>query len=130
MKKEDEIGVNTAGTSDYKDTGTGQIPRLIVITRGDLNPGLIVAQSGHAISQFHLDYPDLAKAWNNNYLISLSINSKEKLESLLTKLLDMGIFVSYFCEPDISNELTSVCFLECNKTKKLTSSLRLSLETI
>ena len=115
-----------------KDTGTGykQNQRLIVITRNDLNPGYQIAQSGHAISQFHLDYPDLSKMWNNNYLISLSVDSERRLKILLNRLLDMGIPVSYFCEPDINDELTSICFLESDKTNKLTSSLRLSLQTV
>ncbi len=89
-----------------------------------------MSQMGHSIAQFILENPDLAKKWNNSYLISLSIESKTKLEILLTKLCHMGIPVSYFTEPDINNELTSICFLETDKTIKMTSRLRLSLETI
>lgn len=39
----------------------------------------------------------------------------------------MGIPMSYFTEPDIGDELTSICFIETDKTKKLTSHLPLSL---
>lgn len=113
-----------------KDTGEGQVQRLIIITRSDLSPGLQISQSGHSIAQFHLDHPDLASKWNNNYLISLSVNSEKKLESVLNKLLGMGIPISYFCEPDINDELTSICFLESDKTNKVTNKLRLSLETV
>ena len=118
------------------DTGAGiidiehQVQRLIVITRSDLKPGLQIAQSGHAISQFLLDYPDLGKKWNNNYFISLSVNSEHKLQKILSQLFDMGISVSYFTEPDINDELTSVCFLESDKTKRITSKLRVSLEKL
>jgi len=82
---------------------------------------------GHSISQFILEHYILAKQWNNSYLISLSVNSEKKLIEILTKLNDMSIPASYFTEPDINNELTSICFLETEETKKLTSSLPLSL---
>ena len=104
--------------------------RLIVVTREDLKPGYQIAQSGHAISQFILEHHDLAKEWNNNYLISLSVSSEQKLENLLRKLIDIGHRVSYFLEPDINNELTSICFIETESTKKLTSHLPLSLNKI
>ena len=40
----------------------------------------------------------------------------------------MGITISYFEEPDIGNELTSICFVETEQTRKLTSHLPLSLK--
>lgn len=86
-----------------------------------------MSQSGHAISQFILDHHDLAKQWNNNYLISLSVSSELKLINLLNTLKDKGVPVSYFTEPDIDDQLTSICFLETEETKKLTRSLSLSL---
>jgi hypothetical protein len=100
----------------------------VVVTRKDLKPGYQIAQSGHAISQFILEHPELSKRWNNSYLISLSIDSEEKLQKLLFKLQDSGIPVSYFIEPDIGNQLTSICFLETEETIRLTSSLPLSLK--
>lgn len=86
-----------------------------------------MAQSGHAISQYFLDHPDLAREWNNNYLISLSISSEQELIQLLQTLYKHNIMVSYFCEPDINNELTSICFLENKTTRKFTHKLKLSL---
>lgn len=87
-----------------------------------------MAQSGHAISQFILEHHDLARRWNNNFLISLSIDSEEKLSKLLTKIQDMGVPVSYFIEPDFQDQLTSISFLETEQTRKLTSSLPLALK--
>lgn len=107
-----------------------QISRLIVITRDDINPGYQIAQSGHGIAQFYLDQPELARKWNNNYLISLSVPSEQKLTHLLEKLQKRNVPVSYFTEPDIGNELTSICFLETEETKKYTSHLPLSLKHI
>lgn len=107
---------------------THQINKLVVITRGDMTPGYQMAQSCHSVSQFILEHHDLAKKWNNNFLISLSIDSEEKLSNLLTKIQDIGVPVSYFTEPDIDNQLTSICFLETEQTRRLTSSLPLSLK--
>jgi hypothetical protein len=80
------------------------------------------------VSQFFLEHPEIANQWNNNYLISLSIDDEKSLKKLLNKLIDMGICVSYFHEPDIGNQLTSICFPDTDETKRLTSSLPLSLK--
>ena len=103
---------------------------MIIITRSDLKYGLQMSQMGHSLAQFILEHHDLAKEWNNNYLISLAVSSEQKLENLLRKLMDIGHRVSYFTEPDINNELTSICFIESDKTKSLTSHLPLSLSSI
>ena len=92
-----------------------------------MKPGYQIAQSNHGVSQFILDHHELAKQWNNNYLISLSVETEQKLQILLTKLIDIGIPVSYFTEPDIGDELTSICFLETDRTFRLTSHIPLSL---
>lgn len=105
-----------------------QISRLIVITRDDISPGYQLAQALHANSQFALEHPDLFKKWNNNYIISLSIESEEKLSILANKLTNIGVPISYFTEPDIGNQLTSICFIETDKTIKLTSKLQPSLK--
>jgi hypothetical protein len=95
------------------------------VTRGDLPLGAQAAQTGHAIAQFFLDHPDDAKKWNNNYLISLSINSERDLQNLLIKLYMEGIPVSEFYEPDLGNQLTSISFIETKETKKFTNKLSL-----
>jgi len=75
-----------------------------------------------------LEHPEKAREWNNNYLISLSIPNEQKLSSLLTKLLDNNISVSYFQEPDIENQLTSIAFQADDVSSKMVSSLPLSLK--
>ena len=107
-----------------------QINKLYVVTRGDLSPGHQIAQCGHAISQFFLDHHTKALQWNNNYLISLSIENEKKLIDLLNKLKDDGISVSYFQEPDIGNQLTSISFEGTEKSSKMVSSLPLSLKNL
>ncbi len=104
-----------------------QVERLITITRNDISSGYQIAQSGHAIAQFFLEHPELSKQWNNNYLISLSIDSEQSLYNLLEQIENTGTPVSYFREPDIGHELTSLCFIQNDKTKKITHKLKLSL---
>jgi hypothetical protein len=74
-----------------------------------------------------LDHHELAKRWNNNYLISLSIESEEKLFYFSKKLNELEIPYSIFTEPDIGDELTSLCFIETEDTKNLTRRLQVSL---
>ena len=105
-----------------------QVSRLITVTRGDLTPGRILAQTGHAISQFCLDHPDQSRKWNNNYLINLAVDSQEKLQKLLLKLHEKDVPLSFFTEPDFGNELTSICFVENDDTRRLTSHLPLAFK--
>jgi hypothetical protein len=86
-----------------------------------------MAQCGHSISQYFLDYPELGKKWCNNYLISLAIDSEEKLQKILNTFLQQNVEVSYFYEPDFNDQLTSICFLEDELTRKFTKKLKLSL---
>lgn len=86
-----------------------------------------MAQCGHAISQYFLDYPELGRKWRNNYLISLAIDSEEKLQHVLSIFQQHNVEVSYFYEPDFGDQLTSICFLENDFTKKYTKKLKLSL---
>jgi len=74
-----------------------------------------------------LDHHELAKRWNNNYLISLSIGSEEKLFYLSEKLKELEVPFSIFTEPDLGDELTSLCFIETEETKNLTRRLQVSL---
>lgn len=89
-----------------------------------------MAQSGHSISQFILENHDLARQWNNNYLISLSIETEQKLSILLDKIQKLHVPVSYFTEPDFGDELTSICFIENEQTESLTKKLRPALINI
>lgn len=59
----------------------------------------------------------------------MSVKSEYKLQEILSRLIDMGISVSYFTEPDIGDELTSIAFIESDKTKNITNKLRVALES-
>ena len=100
---------------------------MVVVTRNDLRPGSQNAQSIHAVSQFFLEHSELAKHWNNQYIVSLSEKSEHKLQALYLKLLDTGTPVSYFTEPDLGDQLTSICFPASAETEELTRNLPLLL---
>ena len=105
-----------------------QINKLIVVTRKDIDPGLQMSQSGHALAQFFLEHPERANQLNNNFLICLSIENEEKLHKLYNKLEERGIAVSYFTEPDIGHQMTAIAFEGSKEASKVTSSLPLALK--
>lgn len=51
--------------------------RLYVITRSDLQCSTMAVQAGHAVAQFCIEHPN--SEWNNNYLIMLQVENKDKL---------------------------------------------------
>ena len=111
------------------ETQLGQIcNRLIIISRKDLSPGAQNAQSLHAISQFALDHPAVFKAWNNQYVVSLSVLDENHLGNLLAKIESHGIPASAFYEPDLNFELTAICLEATEKASKLVSSLPLAFK--
>lgn len=108
---------------------THQVSKLYTVTRQDIAPGYQLAQSGHSIAQFFIDHPDLAKEWDNNYLISLSTHDEKSLIKLLEKLISIGVKVSAFQEPDLNNQITAISFRGCKNSSRLVSSLPLALKT-
>ena len=65
---------------------------------------------------------------NSNYLIVLEIDNEEKLQRLFYKLQDNGANVVAFTEPDIQDQLTSICYYGTPELRKLTEKLDLALE--
>jgi hypothetical protein len=55
------------------------------------------------------------------------VDNEEKLERLYYKLLDNGATVVAFREPDIDNQLTSICYYGTPEMIKITSNLKLAL---
>jgi len=58
----------------------------------------------------------------------LEIPNEYKLTDLLSKLEYHGAHVIGFREPDIDNQLTSLCFLGTPEMRKHTNKLNLSLK--
>jgi len=57
----------------------------------------------------------------------LSVKDENELNSLIKKLKKSNLYFSIFTEPDIDNQVTSVCIEPSDKTRRLTSSLPLML---
>ena len=89
----------------------------------------MIAQSGHAIAKFSIQYNELFNIWYNesNYLIILEVQNENHLQRLYEKLKWRGANVVAFTEPDINDQLTSICYYGTPKMRKITSKLNLAL---
>ena len=106
--------------------------KLVTVVRADLKPGAQIAQTGHAIAEFAHQYPDQFNDWmqDSKYLISLSVDNEEKLKDLYDKLKWYGAHVVVFYEPDIDNQMTSICFYGTPEMRKHTQKLELALSEV
>lgn len=106
----------------------GQI-KLVTVTREDLHPGYQLVQSGHAIAEFAHKHPQQFKHWveTSNYLISLSTQNEDHLKSLYEKLKWRDADIVAFTEPDIGDQLTSICYYGTPEMRKITDKLNLAL---
>jgi len=88
-----------------------------------------LVQSGHSIGRFAYHHNDKFNYWmeNSEYLVSLSIDNEKKLKRLYQKLQDNGADVVAFTEPDIGDQLTSICYYGTPEMRKITNKLNLAL---
>ena len=88
-----------------------------------------MVQTGHSIAEFAHKNPKHFTDWvtNSNYLISLSVKDEKRLKFLLKKLELNDAIVVGFYEPDIGNQLTSICYYGTPELRKLTNKLKLAL---
>jgi len=86
-------------------------------------------QTAHSIAEFAHSFPNQFLDWKreSNYLVSLSVDNEEKLRRLYYKLQDSGAVVVSFTEPDIQDQLTSICYYGTPEMRKLTDKLDLAL---
>lgn len=116
-----------------------QVPKkLYIFTRADLPPGLQLAQAVHAGTQFVLDYPELSVKWDDEWknLVCLQVPDEDELLNVLDVLTGWcgpHAFIdaphSYFVEPDLGGEHTSVAALLTDQQAKRFKNLSLSLRT-
>jgi len=102
--------------------------KLYVVTRSDLSPGAIVAQSCHAVSAFAVRFPDEHRAWHahGQNLVVLGAPDEQALDRLMNTLEDTHqIPCAAFFEPDLSDSLTA--FAVSDRAAKLLSCLPLAL---
>lgn len=88
-----------------------------------------MVQSQHSIVDFQHIFPTSSDSWKkeSNSIISLSIDSEEKLLKLYDKLYNKTDVV-LFREPDICNQATSIAILGTSKIRKKLSNLPLALK--
>lgn len=79
--------------------------KLYIIVRSDLEPGLQLAQTGHAIQAMNDQHPAVIKAWKGNLAV-LAARDQKHLSELACTLQRQGYPVASFCEPDLGGELT------------------------
>jgi hypothetical protein len=97
-------------------------PRLYVVVRADLPPGLQLAQACHATREFGLRYPGLDLGDN---LVVLQVPGEAALHELLLEAGDRDLPAVAFAEPDLHDELTAAAF--SGDARALLSSLPLAL---
>ena len=102
--------------------------KLYVVTRSNLSPGAIVAQSCHAVSAFAVRFPDEHRAWHahGQNLVVLAAHDESALDWLMRALEGVQqIPCVAFFEPDLDNALTA--FAVSDRAAKLLSQLPLAL---
>lgn len=105
-----------------------QIYKLIIVTRQDLTPGYQATQASHSALLFAQEFPQIFKEWSkNSYLALLSVENEQELISLISKLEKSKVKFSVFREPDIQNQITSICIEPSDASRRMTSDLPLML---
>jgi peptidyl-tRNA hydrolase len=78
--------------------------------RSDLGAGLQAAQLGHALIGYVLARPREAAHWHarSNNLVCLAAPDEEALCELAVRLIEQGLPVVCFHEPDLGGQLTAI----------------------
>ena len=100
--------------------------KLVVITRSDLTTGYQAQQSTHSVADFAHEFPQQFKEWKttSNSIICLQVNNEKELNDLYLKLSKLTS-VTKFYEPDLNDELTSICLYADKDVRKKVSYLPL-----
>jgi hypothetical protein len=106
--------------------------RFYVITRSDLSPGYVVTQAAHAVGEFCVRHPFMARGWKlaGGWLITLTVDDERSLETLAADLERCGVYVTRFFEDDLAGELTAISCLDARGVKELTGDLPLALRSM
>jgi len=82
----------------------------------------------HASLNFAFEFPNEFKEWHrtSNSIVVLAAKDEPELKSLYSKLVSLGSSTSFFEEPDIGNEWTSICVEPHPDNKRLLRSYPLA----
>lgn len=77
-----------------------------ILVRGDLSPGLQIAQACHASLDFAITHPDKARKWRDtsNYLCILNVKDETELLDYATLAHTKGAKHVLFHDPDVPLE--------------------------
>ncbi len=100
--------------------------KLVIITRSDLTQGYQSQQSTHSVADFAHEFPQSFNEWKttSNSIICLQVNNETELDTLYNKLSKLTS-VTKFYEPDLNDELTSICLYANKDIRKKLSYLPL-----
>jgi len=103
--------------------------KLYLVTRADLSPGAQAVQAAHALQQFNVEHPEVARAWHqeSNYLALLAAPDEAGLALLLKKAQRRGLEASAFREPDFGDALTAIAIAPGADARALTRAFPLAL---
>lgn len=106
--------------------------RLYIAVRGDLRPGLQMAQAVHAAFAFHHDFPSVVRPWLlvSNYLIIVAVPDEDALLDLITEASARGIIRTAVREPDLDNDATAVALAPGADAQRLCANLPLALREV
>ncbi len=101
--------------------------KFYIVTRRDIPPGLMLAQSVHAARAFVDRHPDIDREWftSSNNLACLEVPDEAALTALVKKAVCRDVPYAVFREPDMGGEITSVAFGA--EAKRIVSNLPLAL---
>lgn len=88
--------------------------KLTIIVRADIDPGLQIAQSCHALAGFADLHPGLFSPWVRDVknIACLSDADEPTLAELYRKAVQLGLARACFHEPDLGGALTAIALGE------------------
>ena len=104
--------------------------RLYLVTRADLPAGDQAVQAAHALTEFLVEHPEVARDWHdrNNTLAFLVVPDERSLARLLDRAFDRDVRASAFREPDLNGSLTAIAIEPTGS--KLVRSCPLALQNV
>ena len=103
--------------------------KLVTVTRQDIPAGQVLAQTTHSVAEFAYEHFEIFKQWKqeSNSVVNLAIKDEASLIQLYEKYKQITPHIVAFCEPDIQNQMTSICLYGTPEIRKKLSNLPLAL---
>lgn len=101
--------------------------KIALVVRADLPAGDQAVQAAHALTEFLVNHPEIAREWHkqSNTLALLSVPNEAALGHILDQAFDKDLRVASFREPDLGDSLTAIALEPAGR--KLVRGLPLAL---